>query len=135
MTKEEFMEKFGDGNTKIRRFQWNSEDWVIPKLFGLYNFSGKDNQNEVLALCFDENWELYKEPKPEFDFDKPYMWIRSLSGGDYLCIKTSFMTWSTIFDDGNYDMSYTKKEITRMFVPSIRPNDWKDYISEEKDLI
>jgi len=137
MTKKEFMEKFGDRKTKIKGDVWGWTHWVIPSIFGSDNFAGIDNCGNVYKSSYDDSWdwELYKEPKPEFEFDKPYMWGKNKkSRRVVLMIKTSFMTWEAMDVDSDWDSVRTKKEIKDDYEPISQPDNWRDYGLEEGDI-
>jgi len=132
MKKKEFIEKFRDGKTKIRRDPWARGVWIIPSCFGLEDFGGITERDTCRSYFYDKYWEPYKEPAPEFDWDKEYMWGKAkVEGGVNLMVKTSFMTWDAIDCEADWLTSYSKKQILEHYEPSTAPDNYKDYGIEE----
>ncbi len=142
MTAEEFkgIFKFGKINpitkelvegtgSKIQLPVWGSRH-TIPVFVDGDRFCGYHFKSPVWCSC-DAPWQLYKEPKFEFDWDGEGFWAKEEDDEVVWFEQTSKHLWSKIYlgvkDLPRAGLRYTKSEIILISTPCPPPPNSEDY--------
>jgi len=134
MTREEFKAKF-EGN-KIKHKIWGNGRFLTPIYWGkkgvlIENTFGGEVFHFYDDMTF-EDYELYKEPEPTFDWEAKGFWAKHKREELITFFdKASKYTWFLYGHDANVGAYLGKKEIIEEFKPCNRPDNYKDYGVEE----